>query len=219
MSSLKNPVVGAKGLWKLKEPFNNYLPVNTALTCTAVSNYGQCLAMGIDPYMQYYRDRNIDQTTYQEHFDGDGRVIFLKSDNGSCYSFPLHYLISFPIGTGVNYANMGLGIRLGALPIDTNLELLCEQIKELCHLNIGTTSKVNVMVLSEINIIENAEHERLTNARKAKKKAQTPTLEKIANLTDTNKEIAAKLKIAEAKVLELYTENQTLKNRLNASNP
>ena len=38
---MSQPLVGSRGLWELKEPYNNLLPLNTALTCTAVSEYNQ----------------------------------------------------------------------------------------------------------------------------------------------------------------------------------
>ena len=212
--ALNNPSVGAKGLWKLKDPYGSYLPVNTSLTCTAISNYGQLVAMGMDPFDLFYKPYGIDKAIYQEHFDGEGRIVFLKTDNGKRYSFPLHYLVSYPIGTGVNYVSMGIGIRLGALPVNTNLELLITQIKELCNLNVGVDIHVESCALSEINIIDNTDHVRLENARAAKKKAQTPALAKASTLLDTNKEISNKLKYAENKVIEQHNRILELEDKL-----
>ena len=93
---LNNPTVGSKGLWELKAPFNSLLPVNTALECTAISNYGQLIAIGIDPYETYYKKHEIPEATYREHMETEGRIVFLRTDSGQRYSFPLHYLVSYP---------------------------------------------------------------------------------------------------------------------------
>ncbi len=202
--ALNNPVVGSKGLWKLNKPFDSLLPVNTALTCTAISNYGQLHAMGIDPYETYYLPHDISKEDYQKHFDGDGRIVFLRTDSGIRYSFPLHYLDTYPIGTGINYVSMGVGVRLGAVPVNVNLELLLEQIRELCHLNVGVEVQAEFLALSEIMMVDNAEHDRLENARAARKKSSTPALERIATLINTDKEKSKKLRIAEEMVITQY---------------
>lgn len=210
MSSLNNPTVGSKGLWELKAPFNSLLPVNTALECTAISNYGQLIAIGIDPYETYYKKHEIPEATYKEHMETEGRIVFLRTDSGQRYSFPLHYLVSYPIGTGVNYVSMGIGIRLGALPLNTNLDLLIEQIKELCNLNVGVEIHAETMALSEIHIISNQDHERIKSVRETRKREQTPALAKITELAKRDADKGAKLKIAEEKVIELANKVATL---------
>lgn len=211
MATLKNPVVGSKGLWELKAPFDSLLPTNTALTCTAISNYGQLYAIGIDPWVEYYQPKSIDEETYKSHSD-EGRIIFLKTDSGQRYSFPLHYLESYPIGTGVNYVSMGIGVRLGALPVnEKGIDLLVQQFQELANLTVGVDIHAEVMALSDISIVDNASHERLKKAREAKKRQNTPSLQKIADLGNLNTELTKKLKLAETKVIEQDTEIRELK--------
>lgn len=214
---LNNPTVGAKGLWKLRAPYDNLLPLNTALTCTAISNYGQLINMGIDVFDTYYDKHSLNKETYESHIP-DGRIIFLKTDNNKRYSFPLHYLESYPIGTGVAYASMGIGVRLGAMPVNTSIDLLIQQIEELVHLNVGVETHTEAMILSEQVIVDNAEHGRLEKVRAAKKQASTPALQRIESLTETKKQIEVKLTLAESKVIEqdakikeLETELATLK--------
>lgn len=209
--SLNSPTVGSKGLWELNEPFNSLLPVNTALTCTAISNYPQLYSMGVDVYETYYRPYGLSNELYKEHMGGEGRIVFLKTDAGRSFSFPLHYLVSYPIGTGVNYVSMGLGIRLGALPVNTNLEMMIEQIREVCNLNVGVEIHIEKLALSEITIIDNASHDRLVKARAAKKKQATPALEKVQKLIETDAAKSEKLRLAEEKVIELVQEVARLK--------
>lgn len=211
---LNNPTVGSRGLWKLNNPFHNLLPVNTPLTCTAISNYGQLINMGTDVLATYYRKYSLPDSLFQEHMDKEGRIIFLKTDPGTVYSFPLHYLESYPIGTGVAYVTMGIGIRLGALPKDENIEALIEQFQELANLQLGVDIQAESMVLSDIYIVDNVDHERIKNVRKEKKKEKKPTLERLLELTNTGEGIKTKLRIAEEKVIEYYNKIQELENEI-----
>lgn len=211
--ALNNPIVGAKGLWELNEPYNTLLPVNMALSCTAISNYGQLYAMGIDVYETYYKPHSISQEVFKQHQDEEGRIVFLSTDAGVRYSFPLHYLHSYPIGQGVNYASIGIGIRLGALPLNTNLALMVEQLREVCNLNTGVAIQIETMALSDTMVVSNEEHARLEKARAAKKREQTPSLEKITNLTEQTRRLQTELRIAEEKVIQLDNEVKALKAR------
>ena len=215
MAELNNPVVGCKGLWELKSPFESLLPTNSSLTCTAISNYSQLYSMGIDVWATYYNPNGISKVVYQEHLDGEGRIVFLKSDSGKSYSFPLHYLTSFPVGTGVDYVSFGIGVRLGALPTnDDKVELLTQQIKELANLTCGVDVQVEFMALSDIFIVENASHERLLKARAAKKTEQTPSLERILDLSTKLTDITNKLSLAETKIIEQANEIVELKKKI-----
>lgn len=97
---------------------------------------------------------------------------------------------------------MGIGVRLGAMPVNTSIELLIQQIEELVHLNVGVETHTEAMILSEQVIVDNAEHTRLEKVRAAKKKASTPALQRIETLTESKKQIEVKLNLAESKVIE-----------------
>lgn len=216
MTTLANPIVGSKGLWKLNTPFDSLLPVNTTLTCTAISNYGQLHAMGIDVYETYYQKYGLAESLYKNHQDNDGRIVFVKTDNGVRYSFPLHYLDSFPTGTGINYVSTGILVRLGALPANHPVETLIQQIKEVCHLSVGVEVQVETAALSEIKLISESEHQRLLKARAAKQREQTPTLEKLTQLIKSDRDKTAKLTLAETELIKKTNEVQQLTVAKNA---
>lgn len=201
--ALNNPTVGSRGLWELKTPYQSYLPVNTTLECTAITNYGQLFSMGIDPYQTYYQKYNISKEDYKKHSDEGGRIIFLRTDSGQIYSFPLHYLISYPIGTGVNYCSIGIGLRLGALPLNTNVEAYIQKVEELADSMLGVNVQAETMALSEIMIVDNASHVRLEKVRKQRTKDHRATLDQLDEANRAKKVLSDKLGLVERKTIEL----------------
>lgn len=216
--ALSNPTVGSRGLWELKTPFQSYLPLNTTLECTAITNYGQLFSMGIDPYVTYYQKHNLSKEDYQKHSDEGGRIIFLRTDSGQVYSFPLHYLVSYPIGTGVNYCSIGIGLRLGAMPLNTNVDPLIQKFEELADSMLGVNVQAETMALSEIMIVDNTSHDRLEKARKQRMKDNKSTLVQLSEATEAKKVLTDKLGLAERKVIEQYNEILRLKELLRANN-
>lgn len=216
--ALNNPTVGSRGLWELKTPFQSYLPLNTTLECTAITNYGQLFSMGIDPYVTYYQKHNISKKDYQKHSDDGGRIIFLRTDSGQVYSFPLHYLVSYPIGTGVNYCSIGIGLRLGALPLNTNVDPLIQKFEELADSMLGVNVQAETMALSEIMIVDNTSHDRLEKVRKQKMKDYKSTLVLLTEANEAKKVLADKLELIERKAIEQNNEILRLKELLRTNN-
>lgn len=216
--ALSNPTVGSRGLWELKTPFQSYLPLNTTLECTAITNYGQLFSMGIDPYVTYYQKYNLSKEDYQKHSDEGGRIIFLRTDSGQVYSFPLHYLVSYPIGTGVNYCSIGIGLRLGAMPLNTNVDPLIQKFEELADSMLGVNVQAETMALSEIMIVDNTSHDRLEKARKQRMKDNKSTLAQLTEANEAKKVLTDKLGLAERKVIEQYNEILRLKELLRTNN-
>lgn len=216
--ALSNPTVGSRGLWELKTPFQSYLPLNTTLECTAITNYGQLFSMGIDPFVTYYQKYNLSKEDYQKHSDEGGRIIFLRTDSGQVYSFPLHYLVSYPIGTGVNYCSIGIGLRLGAMPLNTNVDPLIQKFEELADSMLGVNVQAETMALSEIMIVDNTSHDRLEKARKQRMKDNKSTLVQLTEATEAKKVLTDKLGLAERKVIEQYNEILRLKELLRTNN-
>lgn len=202
--ALKSPTVGSKGLWQLNGPYETKLPVNVAMECTAISNYNQLGAMGVDVYETYYKALDIDQSVYLEHLK-DGCIVFVKTDTNNRYAFPLHYLDRYPIGTGVQYVSFGVGMRLGALPLDTDTDGLKRVLKEAVEAFTGAETDIVLQALSEIYIIENEQHEKLVKARENLRKEIPVKSDVIDNLTNTVKELKVKLKLAEDELVKLKT--------------
>ena len=201
--SMSQPLVGSRGLWELKEPYNNLLPLNTALTCTAVSEYNQLEKIGIDTYTDYYVKYSIDINTYKEHIEDNARIIFVKDDKGKTFSFPLHYLNSYPIGTGVGYQSTGIFVRLGALPLGTSVEPLITQINDLITLTLGVKSHTEAAAISNVYFISNEDHVRIENSRKNLIKEKAPALVALYDMSNEVNELKTKLNIAEREVIRL----------------
>lgn len=210
------PTLDSSGLWKLTAPYDTLLPLNTPLRCTGISNYELVNAKGVNVLKTYYEAKSLTPELYKTHLNDGGKIVYLKTKQGKEYSFPLHYLAEFPIGTGVAYCSHGIGVRLQALPRDLPLEVLTQQIQDLVTLTLGVQAQVETMVLSEVVMIKNEDHQRLTEARKALIKEKTPALQLIYDLKESNATLLKQREIAELQVIKLLEENAQLKKELAA---
>ena len=211
---LNVPTIDSEGTWVLKTPYNTMLPLNTPLSCTGVSNYGLLVNKGVNVLKDYYLAMNLTEALYKQHFADGGKIIFVKTKQGKQYSFPLHYLDSFPVGTGVGYCSHGIGIRLQALPIDQPLDAFIQQIADLCKLTFGVNSQIETTVLSEVVFVSNDQHERFKKGRETLIEENTPALKVIYDLKESNASLLQQREIAERQVIKQQERIKELEKEL-----
>lgn len=169
------PAINSVGIFKLKEPFVNLINEKRMYTCIAVRKLEELMAIGDFPYEKYYKPRNITEDIFNKDVNNQVCLITLQNDSGDLFQFPSSYLLSFPIPNGIKYANLGMGIHLGALPIDIDLSLLKQEIEKLVTSHLGVQATCKSMVLSNPEIISNDNHNSISKAR-ANKIKETPFL-------------------------------------------
>ena len=113
---------------------------------------------------------------------------------------------------------MGIGLRLGAMPLNTNLDPLVQKFEELADSMLGVNVQAETMALSEIMIVDNTSHDRLEKARKQRMKDNKSTLVQLTEATEAKKVLTDKLGLAERKVIEQYNEIMRLKELLRNNN-
>lgn len=168
MSSQLLPAINSVGVFKLKEPFVNLLNEKRIYTCVAVRKLEELMAIGDFPYEKYYKPRNIDENTFNNDVMNQVCIVTLQNDSGDLFQFPSSYLLSFPIPNGIKYANLGMGVHLGALPVDTDLSLLKQEIEKLVKAYLGITPTCKSMVISTPELISHDNHMTLVKARENK---------------------------------------------------
>ena len=112
----------------------------------------------------------------------------------------------------------GIGLRLGAMPLNTNVDPLIQKFEELADSMLGVNVQAETMALSEIMIVDNTSHDRLEKARKQRMKDNKSTLVQLTEATEAKKVLTDKLGLAERKVIEQYNEILRLKELLRTNN-
>lgn len=186
------PTIGAKGIFRLKAPFDTKLLPNVSYECVAVRELIDVLSAGVDVYAKHYEPNGISEAEYQKHLQDDVCLISLRTDAGIWLFVPSTYILSFPGMSGVKYANLILGVPLGAIPDTLNLEIIKKKISDLVQGELGITSGIEEIVVSQIEVLSKEEHERLENARKTKVVTQPSDYTRIKTLEAENQVLTSK---------------------------
>lgn len=162
------PDIGSSGLFSLGAPFDNALTANVSYNCTAIRSLKEVTAAGEDTFNTYYLPKEISEATYNEHLAAGVYLVTLQSGTGAIVYVPSAYILSAPNVSGVKYGSMMLGVSLGALADSVSLEALKTSIANLVSDMIGVTPTLKEMVVSQVSLISQTDHEAIEIARQAR---------------------------------------------------
>ena len=186
------PLLSAKGIYRLKAPFDAQLLANTSYECVALREMVDLLSTGTDVYAQYYEPYGLTEQEYQQDVTDGVVMCSLRTDGGIWLYVPSSYVLSFPGMSGVKYGVMLLGVMLGSIPETLDLTYLKSQIEQMVSSELGITSAVEEVIVSQIDILSKDEHLRLEAARKAKISAMSNAYTKSKKLETLNTQLMAK---------------------------
>lgn len=190
------PFVGAKGAYRLKAPFDALVTSGTVYECVAIRRIADVVSNGVDAYQKYFSPNNLTETEYQTAITDGVCIISLVGDNGSSIYVPSTYISSYPGMTGVKYSVVVLGVMLGSIPDTLNLDSLKTKLYEMVQGEVGISSTVEEVVVSEVDILTKEDSDRLEAAR-------------IAAITNTASNYT-QIKQLQAQNTELLLKNQQL---------
>ena len=199
------PVINASGSFVLKDKLATAISQEQYYTVVAIRKIEEIEALGIDVLSTYYLPLNLTEEDYTRDQSNHYSIISLKSSSGEIKHIPSYYLASFPSGSGIVYSVVGLGVELGALPVDFDLSHLENKIKSLVISEIGVNPRTRVLTLSNQEMVTQTTHDRIEAAR-IQKKATSPvnTQKTITDLTNENKLLKNKVKALESFVINFY---------------
>ena len=189
------PAMGLSGIYKLKSPYDQLVTPKVVYTCRSLRTLNDIFAAGEDPYVTYYKPVGLDETAYQTDAKTNVVIVGLQAGTGEWIYVPDSYIVQAPSNNGVKYTSIVLGVSLGSIPDDTNLDGLISSFNQLVLANFGVTPTVKGVVVAQPAYISNDQHTRLLAARKEKISQAEPDPLKIARLEKDL--LTAQTKIAE----------------------
>lgn len=159
------PPVGIAGLFQLASPFNNVLQTNVSYRCDAIRRINDLIALGVDPFEEYYQPFGLTQAQYDQDLINRVSIITLVSDANHFVRVPSTYLLAYPDINGVPYHVLLLGVELGAIPNYKDLTGLKQAITNLVRDTIGIVPTIREAVVSAEQKVSQQDHEVLEAAR------------------------------------------------------
>lgn len=189
------PEVGLRGVFTLKPPFDKLMLPNTVYTVRSIRQISDYLASNEDVLTMVYTDNGLTIGNYNSDFESNVSLISLQSDTGDFVIVPVTYVLNPPTVDGVTYFNYMIGVGLGAIPTELDLEPLKTEISQLVYEFYGITPVVRGCVLSKPVMISHSKHNDLETARLANKSINLSTLARLNQAIQENDLL--RLKIAE----------------------
>lgn len=162
------PKIGDSGIYKLKEPFHVLLTPQVIYTCRSIRTINDILATGSLVFEKYYQPFGINEAQYLQDAAKNICIIGLQAGTGEWVYVPQSFILQPPTTHGVKYSSIVLGVGLGAIPDELNLEALVSSVKEIVQSAIGVEPKIKAVLVSQPAFIDHEKHFRLEQARKAK---------------------------------------------------
>lgn len=176
------PNIGDSGIFKLQEPFAALVTPQVVYTCRSIRTINDLIASGVSAYERYYASLGVSQSVFLEDAANNVCIIGLQAGSGEWIYVPNTFIIEPPSTTGVKYSSIILGVGLGAIPDQLNIEPLITKIKELVEANLGIEPTVKAALVSQPAFIDHDKHERLESVRKSKIESNETDYTKVVKL-------------------------------------
>ena len=153
------PVVGSRGVFTLRAPFNLLIVEGVEYSCQAVRKISDYIANNEDPSALVYKKYNLPDTVYDEDKAEDAYVVCLQSEKGHWLYVPYRYVETFPTGDGIQYCSYILNFSLPGMPLMQDLNPLMLELQQRIKMALGTDVKMRITQSSQISLLTKEEHE------------------------------------------------------------
>lgn len=159
------PAINTKGKFKLATPLDTYL--NNDITYTVIANrtIREMVDDGLDILKNVYLTAGLTEDDYDTDLINNIIITVLKSNGDNTYYIPSTKFISVPDITGVRYVQKTMGINLGYLPTDLDLDFLIPEVVDLLEAILGVTPNATIINTSQVTIYTDEEHDLFNTER------------------------------------------------------
>lgn len=193
------PQLNSKGVFTFLPPFDKEMYNNKEYTVKALRLVKEIYDAEEDPFLNIYEANGLIEADFERDLKWKIPVVVFATDADQYYYVPATYIGSLPKElNGYKYRQYIMGVNLGMLPTDFNLDLVKENILENLKAACGITSCVEVIEASDEETVPAEEHDKFLRAVEATK-------------TDTNSP-AVRIKFLQEKYLLLQEQLKIMSN-------
>jgi len=206
------PPINSKGIFRVKPPLDSLIKTDIEYTVTNIRTIRDMVDDDIDVLNGMYIAEGLTEDQYTTDLTNNEVIVTLVAPNGAYYYVPANMIISIPDVSGVKYVEKTIGINLGPLPKDIELDFLKQDISDLIYEKIGITPKVVIVDTSEEYIYTYEESETKEKQRLANISDGLSIYAKYNKLLTAYNELKARVKLLLQRLNNLETAIQNCKN-------
>lgn len=199
------PTVGTRGKFTLSAPLDQLMLSGEEYTVQAVRKLADYIANNEDPLKDIYTANGLSQTQYAEDLAAGMFVASLQSETGHWVYVPAKYIQTYPDTNGVPYRTLMMGVSLGAMPVEIDLDHLKTAISNLVRDSLGVTPQIKLVETSKALMVSRDKHDSLSTARQHRATLALTDSGRYQALTIAHERTLAQLASLQAYVASLAT--------------
>lgn len=203
-SSYVIPPIGGKGTFQFKSPFNSLYKGDIEYTVYAIRSLKEIIDSGEDPYEYIYKAAGLTEDDMTEDLTDNVPIIVLSNGANEYAYVPADMLSNMPDVSGVKYQQKMLAINIGHLPLDYDLELAKDTIKDAVMEVLGIQSTVEVVATSAVRYITEDEHNAYQKLMETRKTVNMSYRTRYKILLETYNKLSNQLKKLEQCAIQKF---------------
>lgn len=180
------PQIGELGLYTLMHPYDVLLTPKTVYTCQSIRTLNDYISNGESVYEKFYAPLGVNNELYQKDLIENVFVVGLQAGTGEWVYVPSSFISKAPENNGIKYIPVVMGVSLGAIPDEYNLESLTLQFKDLVKATLGIEPEVKAVLVGSAKWFSEQEHELINSAREQNINTTDSAFIKLAQVQQEN---------------------------------
>jgi hypothetical protein len=189
------PTVGTKGKFTFLPPFDTKIDMNQEYQVEGVRTLIDLENSEESPYETIYKIVGMTAEEFNDDLINGVFIVTFKSAGCEYFYVPTDRISSLPQINGKVYQDLALGVALGLLPVDYDLDILKQSVVDTVRDITGITPTVTHMATSAKVVIDMDKHREMVSYRNnnttVHKTYKTRYAEKVDELEKANTKIIA----------------------------
>jgi len=159
--------LGKSGRFNVNAPYDTLVKSNVVYKVTADSFITELIRDRKKLFETTYKIIGLTKEVFEEDLANDVVILTLVDSAGDTVYIPEYRVQGGCIRDGVEYVERTLLINIGGFPVNTDFTAMMSNVSDVIESNIGVTPVYELANTSIVEMVSNAEHTDLTNARGA----------------------------------------------------
>lgn len=198
------PSVGMRGYFELAAPYDRYQTTKTVYTCRAVRNINEYDRENKTLFSSVYQSVGLDILEFNQDKKDNVHIVSLQGETGQWIIVPSKFITKFPELNGILYHNLMLGVNLGAMPVEYDLEPVVEAIRNTVNDMLGVQPTLKPVQVSKTIIVPHDEHLTISVARAEKAIQKMSDAARVATMQTQLNKMRERIAVLEQYIIDKH---------------
>lgn len=192
------PPINSKGKFTFKEPYNTKIYENHEYVVESVRSLTELYNSDEKPFDTIYKAIGLTESDFKNDIDDQVSIVVFKTNGGEYFYVPANRILSMPQVHGAKYQELTVALPLGLIPLDYDLTLLKDNLKETVQNTLGVITTAGTVPASAVTLLDKTDdttYRALLDNRRTVYKSYRTLYEELKELYDKKTELLDQLQI------------------------